>query len=317
MARIIRCQHIGGGSLPFYILLIVDNSGSLTSEKVPNVFTALDAIKAELVSLGNLTPSQSDVFIVVDESEENERYLDWWSTKATEYSFPSSREFLIITFQDEANVSYHDKNGFNSEANYSDDLIAFSSFISSNTPVLIGAKIFVPQDKISLGGGNNSGPSTPVIGVPDGFDIHLESVFNTPSSEGYPSPALYSFGSSLSFEIDETLNELECLTTINQSFIVGQVIWFDTAVSVDLTEKTPYFIVAANGTRIQISDTRSGIAVNFSTSTTESATLSTLDYEFLEDRNSASFSEEYVYNKMAEYINIYLGQRNFDLLTLR
>ena len=189
--------------LPFSVVLIVDASGSLTPEDLPSLFTALDLIKAQLVELGSFTSiGQVNQYIITKTSETDERYLRWYR----EFSLEAlAGKVVAINFQDEAAPNYHNPSGtFRSDGFYASDLNAFESFIASESKSLLGAKLFIPRE---IGGGFPSGDEAGFVNFTAEIDSHLEYVFLSPASGGYPSPRLDSFTS----EIDTQMLEYEIL----------------------------------------------------------------------------------------------------------
>ena len=234
----------GEGRLPFSIIIIIDASGSLSPEDVPQVYTAVDLIKANLVSLGSFPDeTAANSFVRIIDDETNERYLRWYAQFPAQMATETgSSSFVIINFQDEAAGGvYHNNflNANNSNHFYNQDNTSLAQLIGPNAATdqfeILGAKIFVPnaspQNSSQFWFLNNEDEET----------THLWMVFNNPPAGNYNFPTLGTFYQ----------NRFE---------------------------------------------------------------LPVMEYELLIDR--ASFTTAYVYNKMAQYLNVYFALTEFSLLPL-
>jgi hypothetical protein len=213
----------GGSPLPFSVVLIVDDSGSLSPDQVPSLFTALGLIKTELTNIGTFTSSeQVDEFIVTKTEEDDERYLRWYRDFSLQ---AAGNKVVILNFQDEADPNYHrGDSGVNSNVFYNSDFINFQSFLSAGTKSILGAKLFVPQ---IISADPGSGGSSPVetqeffINLTAPIDTHLEYVFLDPTAGGYPEPRLDSFQSELETQmLDYEVLIARNLFTVEYSYTV-------------------------------------------------------------------------------------------------
>ena len=136
--------------LPFYILIVVDDSGSLSPGQVPGVFNAVTLIRNNLVTLGTLTEEQKNTFVPY-RTYDDERYLKWFSIRALEVKPSTAEKCVAIAWIDEASPSYYP---FYEDEEYFDprilnpvfisDLSSFVNFINDKNVDLLGAKIFAP-----------------------------------------------------------------------------------------------------------------------------------------------------------------------------
>jgi hypothetical protein len=136
--------------LPFYILIIIDNSGSLTTDQVPGVFEAIDLIRNNLVDLGTLREDQKNEFVPY-QSYNDERYLDWFSTRILEVKPDNISRCVVMAWIDEAGPIYYpyfeDGDFFDPTVlwpGYINDVNSFVNFINTQDVDLLGAKIFAP-----------------------------------------------------------------------------------------------------------------------------------------------------------------------------
>jgi hypothetical protein len=150
MGRQLGWVWFGGGPLPFYILIVVDASGSLTPGQVPGVFEAVTLIRNNLVALGTLTEDQKDIFVPY-RTYSDERYLSWFSAKALEVKPSNASKCVVMTWIDEAGPVYYpyfeDEDSFDGTVlspGFVADLSSFVEFINNQDVDLLGAKIFAP-----------------------------------------------------------------------------------------------------------------------------------------------------------------------------
>jgi len=137
----------GGAPLPFYIAIFIDNSGSLTTQQVPQVFNGITLIRDNLLTLGTLTEDQKNTFVPY-QGPGNERYLSWMSTLVTQLKPPNATKCVTFAWIDESEPIYHA--GSNSlRPGFVTDLATFSNFVSSNTIQLLGGKIFAVREEPS------------------------------------------------------------------------------------------------------------------------------------------------------------------------
>jgi hypothetical protein len=165
MGRQLGWVWFGGGPLPFYILIVVDASGSLTPEAVPGVFEAVTLIRNNLVTLGTLTEDQKNTFVPY-RTYEDERYLDWFSTRVLEVKPSNASKCVAIAWIDEANGFYHNVSPL--EQGFVNDLNSFVNFINSQDVNLLGAKIVAP-------------PVEDYLFFEQVFFIHLNAAFTSAS----------------------------------------------------------------------------------------------------------------------------------------
>jgi hypothetical protein len=163
----------GKDLLPFYVLIVVDASGSLTPQQVPGVFDAVSLIRNNLVILGTLTEEQKNTFVPY-RTYSDEQYLRWFSTAVLEVKPDDASKCVAMAWIDEAEPGYHGYNYDDEDeteepyflgGGFVADLNSFVNFINTRSVDLLGAKIFAPPWEV----------------LPLDFFAHLNAAFTSAS----------------------------------------------------------------------------------------------------------------------------------------
>jgi hypothetical protein len=143
MGRQLGWVWFGGSPLPFYILIVVDDSGSLTPQQLPGVFNAVTLIRNNLVTLGTLTEEQKNTFVPY-RPYTDERYLSWFSARALDVKPSNASKCVVMAWIDEAAETYYFSDIGSSTTFFEADINSFVNFINNKNVDLLGAKIFAP-----------------------------------------------------------------------------------------------------------------------------------------------------------------------------
>ena len=172
--------------LPFWVLITIDSSGSLTPDDVPEVYTAFDEIYAAY-NVSPLFPgiAAEDFLVIIpddpaagtfeDPRVANERFMQWFKDFPADYRPDGApARCLLIAVANEAAPVYHTGTSSVSIASqYNSDFTAFDAAWPGNG--LIKGAILQTEGSFS---------SEDISGGAALFGEFLDAAFNDPSSAG-------------------------------------------------------------------------------------------------------------------------------------